>query len=137
MDEITRRLKEDADAIDAAASPEFRARLDASLRSIGEVPPSPVAERTPVTRLWLVSSLTGLAAAVAVIALINWQAPADDPGPAMATTVPDPVGIVGHGLPLDVSTAEFAAPLEEELERLQADLEKARENVRRDMRFAF
>jgi hypothetical protein len=34
-------------------------------------------------------------------------------------------------------TADFASPLEEEMIRLQADIEKARESVKKDIDFTF
>jgi hypothetical protein len=40
-------------------------------------------------------------------------------------------------LPLRAETAVFTHGLEDELQKLQADLEKARENVNRDMNFTF
>jgi hypothetical protein len=36
-----------------------------------------------------------------------------------------------------IKTADFATPLEEELARLQADIERARANVRKDIEFTF
>jgi hypothetical protein len=38
---------------------------------------------------------------------------------------------------LDLRSADFTSPLEEELLKLQADLEKARETVRKDVDFTF
>jgi hypothetical protein len=40
-------------------------------------------------------------------------------------------------LPLRVKTADLAAPLEDELQNLRSDLEKARDNVERDLKFTF
>ena len=39
--------------------------------------------------------------------------------------------------PVTATTAEFTAPLEEELEKLRADIEKATQTVREDIDFNF
>ena len=79
MDEFDKRLKRDADAIDVKVSPELRARIDASLQGIEPVR-QVRREPTPVN-MWWASSLTGLAAAVLVIVLINWNQPGADVTP--------------------------------------------------------
>jgi hypothetical protein len=137
MDEFEKRLKEDAGAIRATVSPELKSRIDASLR--GVEPIRPVAEsRSSSAGLWWASSLTGLAAAVLVIVLVNMNAPDPAPvEPVVETTVPDVIETPILAPMLDVRTAEFTSPLEEELLKLQSDLEKARESVREDLEFSF
>lgn len=141
MDDFEKRLKRDADAIQASVSPELRARIDASLHGIEPIRPA-TPRSTPV-RLWWASSLTGLAAAVLVIVLVNWNRPAADSPPAdtVASSPPptatEPPLATPMPVPLDIRTADFASPLEEELERLQSDIEKARESVRKDLDFTF
>jgi hypothetical protein len=93
--------------------------------------------------LWWASSLTGLAAAAAVIALLNWNRP--DPEPVLPEqtafqVVPDAreyLQQIQGRLPLRAETADFKHGLEDELVKLQADFEKARENVNRDIDFTF
>lgn len=80
MDEFEQRLKQDADAIQATVSPELRARIDASLHGIEPI--RPAKPRSAPATFWLASSLTGLAAAVLVIVLVNWNRPASDAPPA-------------------------------------------------------
>jgi len=143
MDEFEKRLKRDADAIEAEVSPELRARIDASLHGIEPV--RQVRREAAPARLWWASSLTGLTAAILVIVLINWNPPGADVTPVDTTadsrtgaelpTVPD---FPANDQPmLDIRTADFASPLEVELEKLQSDIEKARESVKKDLDFTF
>jgi hypothetical protein len=141
MDEFEKRLKQDADAISATVSPELRARIDASLHGIEPI--RLAKPRSPAIRLWWASSLTGLAAAVLAIVLINWNQPAPESTPAGAVaslpppTATEPPLAAASPLPLDIRTADFASPLQEELARLQSDIERARESVREDLDFTF
>ena len=137
MDEFEKTLKEDAAAIQPAVSPELRNRIDASLQ--GVEPIRPVRDtRSAGAGLWWASSLTGLAAAVVVIVLVNVDTPDPAPvRPVVETTVPAVVETPALMPMLDVRTAEFTSPLEEELLKLQSDLEKARETVRQDLEFSF
>ncbi|MGI9261364.1 MAG: hypothetical protein ACR2QR_04975 [Woeseiaceae bacterium] len=143
MDNFEKRLKRDADAIEVEVSPELRARIDASLHGIEPV--RQVRRETTPINMWWASSLTGLAAAVLVIVLINWNQPgaivtpdettADTRTDAELPTVPE---LPTETAPmLDIRTADFASPLEVELENLQSDIEKARESVRKDLDFTF
>lgn len=141
MDEFEKRLKDDAAAIQVSASPELERRIDASLRDTRQVMPVAREPRPAVSRLWWASSLTGLATVAAVILLVNWDravAPASVGDETVATrTVPAYVEQLQQRIPLDARTAEFEAPLEEELLRLKADLEKARQTLAKDIEFAF
>ena len=75
--------------------------------------------------------------------LLNWNRP--DPEPVLPEqtafqVVPDAheyLQQIQGRLPLRAETAVFTHGLEDELQKLQADLEKARENVNRDMKFTF
>ncbi len=140
MDEFEHRLKLDAQAIRAGISPELRSRIDASLRATEQIRPVPESP-APGMNLWWVSSLTGLAAAVIVIVLINWNGPSTAPVPLEQVadrTVPVAVDeLQGLYPPWLIKTADFTSPLEEELARLQADIERARANVKKDVDFTF
>jgi hypothetical protein len=139
MDKFAKRLKEDAAAIDATVSDDFERRLAASLAATRVVDPVPVRRSAPAT-LWWASSLTGLAAAVAVIVVLNWGAsgPAVEADtPFARSTVPELVEPLAVPPGLDVRTADFTSPLEVELEKLRSDIEKARETVREDLEFSF
>jgi hypothetical protein len=101
---------------------------------------SPAQREHSPFRWWWASSLTGLAAAITVLAVINWEAGAPtEPGldSSVAQTVPRPAEIFDNPLPLKLQQATVTTPLEEELERLESDLEKARDVVRNDLRLDF
>jgi hypothetical protein len=127
MDKLAQRLREDARRIDVTVSDELDRRIEASLRAT-----TPVAERRPAPAarpplFWWASTVTGLAAALAVIGIVNWQ--------ARQEPLPPPVSIAELQPPIELNmeTAKLTAPLEEELEALQSDLKKAEEKVRRDI----
>jgi len=128
MDKIARQLHDDAQRIDVSVSDELDRRIDASLRAVTpefeDSHPVPVA-RPPL--FWWASTITGVAAAVAVIAIANWRAPAQ--------TVPPPINIAAAipSLELTAETAMLTGPLQQELDRIQSDLKKAEEKVRRDI----
>ncbi len=139
MDKLTSKLRDDASRIDA----EIPAQLDSRIRaSLNAIEPEATKRRQPARRpvsFWLASSLTGVAAAVAVIAVLNVMEstePAAVPQAAAGNTVP-PVGIPVLDLDLDVEAAMLTSPLARELEDLQADLKKAEEIVRGDVRIDF
>ena len=66
-------------------------------------------------------------AAIAVIAIVNWRAP-DQP-------LPPPVNIAAAipAIELKAETAMLTGPLQQELDRLQSDLKKAEEKVKREI----
>lgn len=140
MDEFEKRLKQDADAVKADVSPALRERIDASLRSVEPIRPArPASESTPVG-LWWASTLTGLAAVLMIIVLVNWNRPlpVDEPvDPVADLTVPRAPATSDAPEGLDIRTADFASPLEEELIRLRSDLEKARDTVAEDLGLTF
>ena len=136
MDRLEQKLQEDAKEIRPTVSPEISDRIMARVK---DTPQKRVAEQRaqPHFRWWWASSLTGLAAAVTLLAVINWSGgPATDaiPDSTSAQTVPQPVDIFANPLPLQLRRATVTAPLEQELERLESDLEKARDLVRDDLR---
>ena len=127
MDKLAKQLREDAERINVTVSDELDHRIAASLRAVtprAEGKPVPAA-RPPL--FWWASTITGIAAALAVIAVVNWQ-PAPQPAPA-----PVKVADVTPQIDLNLQSAMLTAPLEEELEALQSDLKKAEEKVRRDI----
>ncbi len=128
MDKLAERLREDAARIEVDVSDELDRRIEASLHA---TTPSATAPSRPPARpplFWWASTITGVTAAVAVIAIVNLQI-AEQPEPAtpvdlMATT---------PGIELNAEAAKLTAPLQEELDKLQSDLKKAEEKVRRDI----
>ncbi len=137
MDEFENRLKRDAEEIRVEISPELRTRIDASLRATEQIRPVPES-RTSGMNLWWASSLTGLAAAVIVIVLINWNRPTTELVPVEAVArVPENINENQGLYRPQLKTADFTRPLEEELIRLQADIERARQTVKEDIDFTF
>jgi hypothetical protein len=146
MDELKKRLIEDADEIEAVVSPELHRRIDASLNAAREtrsVAGGRTAKRS--NSLWLISSLTGLTAAALVILVISWNQPpesvpqeqvADQQLKVTDDSLLDGWNITG-GLSLNIESADLTRSLEDELVNLQSDLEKARENVEQDVKFNF
>ena len=141
MDDFGKRLKQDADVVQADVSLALRARIDASLSGVELIQPVDPAPRSPVYHWWA-ASLTGLAATIVVLSFVNWNS-ADSsvaaPLPDVARTVPlNPFPDLATIAPnLDIQTADFTSPLEEELLRLQSDIEKVRQSVREDIDFSF
>ena len=138
MDKLARQLREDAATIDAEISAQLDSRIRASLNAIE--PDTAPRQREPRRRpvfFWLASSLTGVAAALAVIAVLN-IVDMEEPE-AVSRTVADntlqPIEI--PVLDFDVEAAMLTSPLARELEDLQADLRKAEEVVRGDVRIDF
>ncbi len=137
MDKLERRLKEDAGLIKADLAPELQERIRASLESTKPVKQAPRTTKTPGTSLWWASSLTGLAAAALLIVVINWNGGVESVEEVADAAPPGITWSIQSGFPLNAETAEWTAPLEEELKNLQSDLEKARESVERDLRLGF
>ena len=134
MDKLANQLREDAAGIEAQISEELDNRIRASLQNV--TPESarqrPRAARSPA--FWWASSLTGVAAALGVIAVINL----DRTAPSPQNQVPEPTAhIVVPAIDLEIEAAMLTSPLTEELARLQADLERAEEAVRNDVRIDF
>ena len=127
MDKLATQLREDADRINVTVSDELDHRIEASLRAVTperERPAVPVA-RPPL--FWWASTITGVAAALAVLAIVNWQtAGQPDAAPVQVADLEPPID-------LNLEAAMLTAPLEAELEALQSDLKKAEEKVRRDI----
>jgi hypothetical protein len=137
MDRFTSKLREDAASIDAEISAQLDSRIQASLNAIEpEVSRQRETPRRPVS-FWLASSLTGIAAALAVIAVLNLgDTPEPVAVPQVAASTPAP-SIAVPALDLEVEAAMLTSPLAQELEDLQADLKKAEEIVRGDVRIDF
>jgi hypothetical protein len=130
MDKLTRRLRADAEKIEVSISDELDRRIDASLQAVTpEVSTSAPAPRPPL--FWWASAVTGAAAALAVIAVVNRQVP-DEPA---ATPAPVAAAEQMPMIDLHAEAAMLTQPLEQELEDLQSDLKKAEEKVRRDIGF--
>jgi hypothetical protein len=137
MDKLERKLREDASRIDAQVSAQLDSRIRASLNAIEpESARQRKAARRPVS-FWLASSLTGITAALAVIAVLN-MTDSNEPEPTPRAVVGNTAPQVGLPvLDLEIEAATLTSPLTQELEDLQADLKKAQEIVRGDVRIDF
>jgi len=128
MDKLARQLHDDAQRIDVSVSDEFDRRIEASLRAVTpefeDSRPVPVA-RPPL--FWWASTITGVAAAVALIAIANWRAPVQPVSPPINIAAAIPA------IELNAETAMLTGPLQQELDRLQSDLKKAEEKVKQDI----
>ena len=128
MDKLAKQLRTDAERIDVHISDELDRRIDASLRAVTPETPAVRAETRRPPYFWWASTLTGVAAAIAVIVIVNWQVPEE---PISAT----PANIVAAVPTIDLKaeSAMLTEPLQEELDKLQSDLKKAEEKVKRDI----
>jgi hypothetical protein len=129
MDKLAERLREDAERIDATISEELDARISASLQGIRLQHEAGPARTHRPRWFWWASSLSGVAAALAVIAIVNLRAP--EPVPAIADVSAKP--LVLPAIRWRAETAVLTSPLEQEIEDLQADLKKAEEAVKEDI----
>jgi hypothetical protein len=132
MDKLGKRLRDDAASIDAEISAELDYRIRASLHGVEPERARPASQPArPYSRRWA-SSLTGIAAAIAVIAIINLERPGPEP------IVSNPVQpLVLPIINLKVEAAMLTSPLQQELEALQSDLRKAEQAVREDVDLSF
>ena len=139
MDKLVDQLKRDAERIEVRVSEELDHRIDASLRAVRQdgqrsqasAPPRPLG-------FWLASSLTGIAAALGVIAIVNFPMVNSLPEPE---AVPDelpgtsPVPMM-TGVPIidwKTESAMLTSPLRQELEDLQSDIKRAEQKVKEDI----
>ena len=136
MDKLAKQLKADAAMIDVQVSDKLDRRIAASIQGI-----RPEREETPQSRprpavFWWASSLTGIAAALAVIAIINSQSQIEGSPEPIAAVSPDmsPVAVAtSPTIDWKTDTAMLTRPLQQELEDLQSDLRKAEDKVRKDI----
>ena len=129
MDKLAKRLRDDAERIDVTISEELDGRILASLEGVRPeraVAPAPV---SGPRWFWWASSLTGVAAALVLIAVVNLRAP--EPVPAVAEAPVKPM--VLPAIEWRTQPAVLTSPLEQEIEDLQSDLKKAEEAVKEDI----
>ena len=133
MDNLAKQLRDDAQHIECTISEELDERIRASLHGLTPEPPArPKATSQPLS-FWLASSLTGVAAAVAIIAIVNLQQPEPVPGPMNTNPVPLNLPTIEW----HAQTAVLTSPLEQEIDDLQSDLKKAEEALRQDIEGLF
>jgi hypothetical protein len=128
MDKLAKRLREDADQIEVLISPQLENRIEASLRSVSQDGAAPTKSRQSAS-FWWASSLTGVAATLAIVAVVNLSGPEPEVGitepPQQAFSVPQ--------FDWKTKPAMLTQTLEQELVDLQSDLKKAEQTVRDDI----
>jgi len=129
MDKLAKRLRDDADQIESTISNELDERIRASLQGITPEVAAQPASISKSFSFWFASSLTGIAAAVLVITVVNIRAPE----PGTASTEPVSQALVLPTIQWEARTAVLTTPLEQEIEDLQSDLKKAEEAIKQDI----
>ncbi len=129
MDNLAKQLRDDAERIKCTVSEELDERIRASLQGITPEAVAQPAPRSKSFSFWFASSLTGVAAAATIIAIVNLQGP--EPMPEATNTVPTPLNL--PTIQWHAETAVLTIPLEQEIENLQSDLKKAEEAVKQDI----
>lgn len=135
MDKLAEQLKRDAESIDVDISDELDRRITASLRSVSPEGAPQEAPRKRPAIFWWASSLTGAAAALVLISVLDARSgrdelPSVDHGTspvAMAETPATPI------IDWNAESAMLTSPLRQELNDLQSDIEKARKKAREDI----
>jgi len=143
MDNFEKQLKQDALDIRVDVSPQMAARIEASIHATERASAAGERRNGGASRWWF-STLAGVVGALLIIVLINRDDPTVDglaePQPT-ARVVPEVTLQLQDPFPLEAKTAVLAEPLtqdlEQELENLKSDLEKARQTVEEDLRQSF
>ena len=127
MDKLAKQLREDADQVEILISAELDDRIRASLHSASQER-VPATDRRPAS-FWWASSLTGVAATLAVVAIVNLNGPAPETG----ITEPAPTQFAVSNFDWNLQPAVLTETLEQELVDFQANLKKAEQAVRSDL----
>jgi len=129
MDNLAKQLREDARRIECTISDELDDRIRASLHGISPEQSAPPRAEPKSFSFWFASSMTGVVAAGAIIAMVNLQRP--EPVPVAVETVPAVFNL--PTIEWKAETAVLTNSLEQEIENLQSDLKKAEESVKEDI----
>jgi hypothetical protein len=128
MDKLAKRLRDDADQIEVMISAELESRIDASLRSVSQDVAAPAKSRQSAS-FWWASSLTGVAATLAIVAVVNLS----ESGPEVGITEPPQQAFSVPQFDWKLKPAMLTETLEQELVDIQSDLKKAEQTVRDDI----
>ncbi|MEO1483471.1 MAG: hypothetical protein AAFU77_15295 [Myxococcota bacterium] len=127
MDELEKRLREDADAIDGTVSPELARRIAGALELVGT--PHRIEPRKSESPwlLWVVA-LASAAAAVAIVELRGATSEAPDllRPPSAVTALTNSQAVLDP----KQATNALLGPLTGELDALRADFETVKERLR-------
>ena len=128
MDKLAKQLREDADQIKVLITPELENRIEASLRGAVQDDAASV-KRGQSTLFWWASSLTGVAATLVIIAIVNLS----EPELESAITEPQQQAFSVPKFAWKPQPAVLTQTLEQELVDIQSDLKKAEQTVRDDI----
>ncbi|MBT8089649.1 MAG: hypothetical protein KJO01_05520 [Gammaproteobacteria bacterium] len=129
MDKLAQQLRNDAEKIEVTVSDQLDHRIAASLQNVTPENESYAAPRSHRPALfWWASSLTGIAAAVAVIVIVNTRQPVEPAAPT-----PSSIAAAVPVIDWKAETAMLAGPLQQELDALQSDIRRAEREVRDDI----
>lgn len=127
MDKLAGKLRSDAEQIEVSISPQLDDRIRASLEGVTQDNSAAKTRRQPAA-FWWASSLTGVAATVAIVAIVNLTGPE----PEVGITQPPP-SLAATQFDWKLKPAVLTRTLEQELEDIQADFKKAEQAVRSDI----
>lgn len=140
MDKLEEQLKIDAERIDVEVSDELDRRILASLHSAAPVAQKSITVARRSRLFWWASSLTGLAAAFAIIAVFNTFSAIDELSEPLAglSTVGDSLSnsiapTLGPPIDWKAESAMLTQPLQQEMLDVQSDIKKAERRVREDI----
>lgn len=128
MDKLAKRLREDADQIEVQISPQLENRIQASLQGVRQEGEPPATSR-PSASFWWASSLTGVAATLAIVAFVNFAGPE----PEIGVTEPPLQQFTIPRFDWKPKTAMLTETLDQELVDIQSDFKKAEQTVRDDI----
>ena len=128
MDKLADQLREDAIKIDIVISSELYDRIHASLQGVKQDTKQASGAGRPAS-FWWASSLTGVAAAIAVVAIVNLV----EPEPENAVTDPQLAVFAIPQFTWKPKPALLTETLEQELANIESDLKKAERAIREDL----
>jgi hypothetical protein len=128
MDDLAKQLRQDADQIKVLITPELENRIQASLRSVAQDDGESVKSRQSAW-FWWASSVTGVAATLAIIVVVNLSKPELE----TAITEPPQQTLSVPKFDWKLKPAVLTDTLEQELVDIQSDLKKAEQTVRADI----
>ena len=129
MDKLAKRLRADAEQIEVVVSPELDDRIRASIQGVKQEAAADIAVGRRPASFWWASSLTGVAATLAVIGIVNLGGPE----PEIMRTEPPMQSFAMPQFDWKPQTAMLTQTLEQELENIQSDLKKAEQAVKEDI----
>lgn len=132
MDKLAEQLRADAGRIDVQVSAELDHRIRASLRGVSPERAAQKAVKQRPAVFWWASSLTGIAAALVIIAVMNSNRQSEAP-PATIAAISPLSAVPTRMIDWRAESAMLTSPLRQELEDLQSDIRKVEHKVKQDI----